>query len=80
MFVIPEGNLLWEAAAKLAVLAHNLAGQHHHAPKAVAEFFTRCIFSSFSESVRLLPERSWLNLLESLRAVVANFPPMAQAL
>jgi hypothetical protein len=67
-----------EVAAKLALLARNLELQH--SPKEVAEFLTRCIFTSFSEDVDLLPERSWLNLLESLRDDVANFPNMAQAL
>lgn len=67
-----------EVAGKLAVLARNL--ELHHPPKQVAEFLTRCIFTSFAEDVKLLPERSWLNLLESLRDDVANFPPMAEAL
>lgn len=67
-----------EVAGKLAVLARNL--ELHHPPKLVAEFLTRCIFTSFAEDVKLLPERGWLNLLESLREDVANFPPMAEAL
>ena len=67
-----------EVADKLAILARNL--ELHHHPKQVAEFLTRCIFTSFAEDVNLLPERSWLNLLESLREDVANFPPMAEAL
>ncbi|MGC1871174.1 MAG: DNA methyltransferase [Acidobacteriaceae bacterium] len=67
-----------EVAGKLAVLARNL--ELHHPPKQVAEFLTRCIFTSFAEDVKLLPERSWLNLLESLRDDVGNFPPMAEAL
>ncbi len=67
-----------EVAGKLAVLARNL--ELHHPAKQVAEFLTRCIFTSFAEDVKLLPERGWLNLLESLRDDVANFPPMAEAL
>lgn len=67
-----------EVAGKLANLARNLELQH--SPKAVAEFLTRCIFTSFAEDVKLLPERGWLNLLQSLRDNVANFPPMAEAL
>jgi SAM-dependent methyltransferase len=67
-----------EVAGKLAVLARNL--ELHHPAKRVAEFLTRCIFTSFAEDVNLLPDRSWLNLLESLRDDVANFPPMAEAL
>jgi hypothetical protein len=67
-----------EVAGKLAVLARNL--ELHHPAKQVAEFLTRCIFTSFAEDVNLLPERSWLNLLESLRDDVGNFPLMAEAL
>jgi hypothetical protein len=67
-----------EVAGKLAVLARNL--EVHHSPKQVAEFLTRCIFTSFAEDVKLLPEHSWLYLLESLREDVGNFPPMAEAL
>lgn len=67
-----------EVAGKLATLARNLELQH--SPKAVAEFLTRCIFTSFAEDVRLLPERGWLNMLQSLREDVGNFPPMAEAL
>jgi hypothetical protein len=67
-----------QVAGKLATLARNLELQH--SPKAVAEFLTRCIFTSFAEDVHLLPERGWLNLLQSLREDVENFPPMAEAL
>jgi SAM-dependent methyltransferase len=67
-----------EVAGKLATLARNLELQH--SPKEVAEFLTRCIFTSFAEDVRLLPERSWLTLLESLREDIGNFAPMAEAL
>jgi hypothetical protein len=67
-----------EVAEKLATLARNLELQH--SPKEVAEFLTRCIFTSFAEDVRLLPERSWLMLLESLREDIGNFAPMAEAL
>ncbi len=67
-----------EVAAKLATLVRVL--EQHHPAKAVAEFLTRCIFTSFAEDVRLLPERGWLGLLESLREDVQNFPPMAEAL
>ncbi|MGA2051220.1 MAG: hypothetical protein ABSG96_26315, partial [Terracidiphilus sp.] len=36
-----------EVAGKLAVLARNL--ESHYPPKQVAEFLTRCIFTSFAE-------------------------------
>jgi hypothetical protein len=67
-----------EVAGKLATLARNLELQY--SPKAVAEFLTRCIFTSFAEDVRLLPERGWLTLLKSLREDIGNFAPMAEAL
>jgi hypothetical protein len=69
-----------EVAAKLATLARTLELQHP--AKEVAEFLTRCIFTSFAEDVKLLPERSWLRLLESLRDAdsVAVFPEMASSL
>ncbi|MHB1698581.1 MAG: class I SAM-dependent DNA methyltransferase [Acidobacteriaceae bacterium] len=69
-----------EVAAKLATLARTLELQHP--AKEVAEFLTRCIFTSFGEDVRLLPEKSWLRLLESLRDAdnVAVFPEMASSL
>lgn len=67
-----------EVAGKLATLARNLELQYP--PKAVAEFLTRCIFTSFAEDVRLLPERGWLTLLKSLREDITSFAPMAEAL
>jgi SAM-dependent methyltransferase len=69
-----------EVAAKLALLARNL--EQKHTPTAVAEFLTRCIFTSFAEDVKLLPEKSWLKLLCDLRDrdKVAVFPQMATSL
>lgn len=69
-----------EVAAKLAVLARTLEEQH--SPKEVAEFLTRCIFTSFAEDVKLLPEKSWYKLLTDLRDRdnVRVFPEMAQSL
>ena len=49
-------------------------------PKEVAEFLTRCIFTSFAEDVGLLPDRAWLDLLESLRHDEKNFPPVVESL
>lgn len=45
-----------EVAAKLALLARNL--EKRFSAKEVAEFLTRCIFTSFAEDVNLLPARS----------------------
>jgi SAM-dependent methyltransferase len=69
-----------EVAAKLALLARNL--EQKHTAKEVAEFLTRCIFTSFAEDVKLLPEKSWLKLLCDLRDRdnVAVFPQMATSL
>jgi SAM-dependent methyltransferase len=67
-----------EVAVKLATLARNL--EHDYSPKEVAEFLTRCIFTSFAEDVHLLPERGWRSLLESLREDVGNFPAMVESL
>jgi hypothetical protein len=67
-----------EVAKKLAELAIDL--EQTHEPASVAGFLMRCIFTSFAEDVRLLPENSWTKLLESLRGDVANFCPMVQSL
>ncbi|HEX5285079.1 MAG TPA: DNA methyltransferase [Bryocella sp.] len=69
-----------EVAAKLAILARTL--EQKYSAKQVAEFLTRCIFTSFAEDVKLLPEKSWLNLLCDLRDKdnVAVFPEMAKSL
>ena len=69
-----------EVAAKLALLARNL--ERRFSAKEVAEFLTRCIFTSFAEDVNLLPVRSWFDMLTSLRDRdnVAVFPQMATSL
>jgi SAM-dependent methyltransferase len=69
-----------EVAAKLAVLARTL--EQTYSAKQVAEFLTRCIFTSFAEDVKLLPEKSWYKLLCELRDSdnVAVFPEMASSL
>jgi hypothetical protein len=66
-------------AAKLATLARNL--EQKHPPKAVAEFLTRCIFTSFAENVELIPRNSWLNLLNEIRdrENVRHFPETVSA-
>jgi hypothetical protein len=67
-------------ASKLANLARNL--ERKHAAKDVAEFLTRCIFTSFAENVELIPKDCWLNLLCDLRdrENVKFFPQMASSL
>ena len=68
-------------AAKLATLARNLENKRHK-PKDVAEFLTRCIFTSFAESVELIPRESWLNLLIDIRDRnnIKHFPQLASSL
>jgi hypothetical protein len=68
-------------AAKLANLARNLE-KKGHPPKDVAEFLTRCIFTSFAENVELIPSQSWLNLLIDIRDRnnVKHFPQLASSL
>jgi hypothetical protein len=65
-------------AAQLAELAKQL--ELLHPPERVAAFLMRCIFTSFAEDVRLLRERSWTGLLESLRDDLPNFVPMVESL
>jgi len=67
-----------EVAVKLANLARNL--ELKFTPKEVAEFLTRCIFTSFAEDVGLLPKRGWMDLLESLHDDEENFPPVVESL
>jgi hypothetical protein len=68
-----------EVAVKLATLARNL--EQKFTAKEVAEFLTRCIFTSFAEDVHLLPERGWLDLLKSLyKKDVEHFPDLAESL
>lgn len=56
-----------EVSNELAALATSLEAAGH-APKAVAAFLTRCLFSMFAEDVALLPERSFKELLQRHRA------------
>ena len=67
-------------AAKLAVLARNL--ENKYPAKDVAEFLTRCIFTSFAENVELIPKDCWLDLLKDIRdhENFKLFPQMASSL
>ncbi|HEV2646564.1 MAG TPA: DNA methyltransferase [Acidobacteriaceae bacterium] len=69
-----------QIAAKLANLARNL--EQKYPAKDVAEFLTRCIFTSFAENVELIPLSCWLNLLRDIqdRNLTARFPEMASSL
>jgi len=67
-----------EVAGKLAILARNL--ELKYTPKQVAEFLTRCIFTSFAEDVGLLPDRAWFELLKSCRDDIETFSPLVESL
>ncbi len=67
-----------DVAAQLAELARDL--ERDYDAKRVAAFLMRCIFTSFAEDVRLLPEGGWTQLLGSLRADIVNFVPMVESL
>lgn len=64
-----------EVAERLAEVARVLEGAGH-APQKVAGFLTRCLFSMFAEDVGLLPKRSFVDLLESLKGHPAQFVPL----
>ncbi len=52
-------------ADKLARLAQSL--ETGHAPKTVADFLMRCLFTMFAEDVRILKENAFTDLLRSCR-------------
>lgn len=68
-----------DIADSLARLAKSLEAAGH-APKSVAEFLMRCLFTMFAEDVELLPKGSFRRLLESLKGAEDKFPPLARSL
>ncbi|MDB5035452.1 MAG: methyltransferase [Chlorobi bacterium] len=69
-----------DVANRLALLAKSLE-QSGHAPADVASFLMRSIFTMFAEDIGLLPDRGFLELLESLRGPeLPNFAPMVSGL
>ena len=68
-----------EVAEGLALLARSLESSGH-APKSVADFLMRCLFTMFAEDVELLPKESFKKLLLSLRSDISKFPPMVHSL
>ncbi len=68
-----------EVATELASLATSLEAAGH-APPAVAAFLTRCLFSMFAEDVALLPERSFMELLQQHRDDPATLRKMLRVL
>jgi len=68
-----------DIAARLARLAKSLEASGH-AAESVATFLMRCLFTMFAEDVRLLPERSFTALLESLTDAPDSFCPVVEEL
>ncbi len=68
-----------DIASRLAKLARSLE-QDGHEPDLVSAFLMRCLFTMFSEDVGLLPERSFTDLLKSLRDDPSFLKPSLEAL
>jgi hypothetical protein len=68
-----------ELAEKLAALATLLEGAGH-SPEKVAGFLMRCLFTMFAEDVKLLPEKSFIRLLQDYRNNLSVLPHALQAL
>ena len=66
-----------EIADMLAQLAKRL--ETRHPAEEVAAFLTRCLFTFFAEDMRLLPERSFTELLESLQHTPELFVDMVES-
>src|SRR5579875_776717 len=62
-------------AERLAAVSKTLEGAKHP-PETVAMFLMRCLFTMFAEDVKLLPERSFRDLLEKCEADPSKFGPM----
>ncbi len=68
-----------EVAARLANLAKSLEDSGH-APERVASFLMRCIFTMFAEDVKLIPERSFTDLLKKLKNRLDVFSDTVESL
>ncbi|SDW61250.1 class I SAM-dependent DNA methyltransferase [Thiocapsa roseopersicina] len=73
------GKITRALADRLATLAKSLEADGH-APEPVAAFLMRCLFTMFAEDVGLLPERSFVELLERLKAKPESFCPQLRSL
>lgn len=67
-----------EVATRLAALARDLESTFD--AERVSGFLMRCIFTSFAENVKLLPDGGWTGLLKSLKEDVQKFPQMVSSL
>ena len=68
-----------DIADRLALLAKSLEAAGH-APKSVATFLMRCLFTMFAEDVGLIPKGRFTELLESLKGNADKFHPMVKKL
>jgi hypothetical protein len=68
-----------EIADRLARLAKSFEAAGH-APKSVATFLMRCLFTMFAEDVGLLRKNGFSELLQSLKDEPAKFAPLAKSL
>ncbi|WP_187334600.1 class I SAM-dependent DNA methyltransferase [Novosphingopyxis iocasae] len=67
-----------DIAARLAKIARSL--ERRHAPKDIAEFLMRCLFTMFAEDVGLLPDTGFEKLLEQMVETPENFAPALESL
>lgn len=68
-----------ELAERLAKLA-SLLEQSGHTPEKVAGFLMRCLFTMFAEDVKLLPEKSFTNLLQDYKSNLHLLPQALHSL
>ena len=61
-----------EIAERLAAISKSLE-KNAHKPEEVAAFLSRCLFTMFAESVGLLPEHSFMQVLQRCEAEPATF-------
>lgn len=66
-------------AEKLALLAASLEARGFGQER-VSRFLMRCVFTMFAEDVRLLPEKSFLQLIEAAMSQPDEFPPGVEEL
>lgn len=67
-----------DIADRLAKIARRLEGRYK--PQDVAEFLMRCVFTMFAQSVKLLPEDSFKNLLGDMVKRPKDFVPALEDL
>ena len=68
-----------EVATRLAALARSLESAGH-APRSVADFLMRCLFTMFAEDVGLIANKAFTGLLKRLEGRPEVFAPMAKSI